>query len=714
MPASVGCRGGCTSPAALPAAGVPRPLPPSPRPALPPGLPCPVPPVPWGPCPCPCPCPWAPFRSRAHVAGPASRPPHPGPLALPSPLAQPLRLGTLPAPLNSLPVPWPLPGPLPESRVPSLVHHAPARSLSHHPSLRPLHLGPLPALPCALPVPRPLPCPLPVTPSAAPFPLAAAPFLDHSPGVPLPLQLRQRDARRRALALRGAVVPLPPRGEGLGGVRLGGAGVGVGGVGVGAVPSRSPCPLLLLRRPPARRPRPCGVLPPLARRAGGRSPSRALRTLLRCRGGRRRGARGRGRRLSHILLGLRCCRGGRRRGAHGPCRVRRNPSCALPALLRSCGSPRRRVRLLRRGCPPCRRCAGGRGRGRGVARRGLRLLRVRAGRGGGAGRWAAGAAVSAGPGPGPAAAVRPPPPPPASAPRAPRGSPPSTLGRRRGSGSRDRRWWRSSRPRDPSESAITVTLVGMRGGRRALPTTSWCISAVPWAVPCGALRGGGGRGVGGRLWRQPRTAGGSAAIHRHWEGRRGSHAAHASRHSSQSGTGLRALGPRGSSSGAGGSRTRWTPVTAVTSCVRRKVCIPSRAAGAGRGGRGYRCGPVEVGGGDPQDPPRAPAGRDDEEEEGGARALLPEDLPPVVGTPGPGEGGGQVWVSPARGACVAGGRAGHQVGSLGNASQTTAYGGVGPVPSYTGLVGRGRVGASSAPSTNTVISPTSRSSSGRV
>ena len=34
---------------------------------------------------------------------------------------------------------------------------------------------------------------------------------------------------------------------------------------------------------------------------------------------------------------------------------------------------------------------------------------------------------------------------------------------------------------------------------------------------------------------------------------------------------------------------------------------------------------------------------------GGARALLPEDLPPVVGTPGSGEGGGQVWVSPAAG-----------------------------------------------------------------
>ena len=57
-------------------------------------------------------------------------------------------------------------------------------------------------------------------------------FLDHAPGVPLPLKLRQRDARRRALGRRGADVPRPPRREGLRGERLGGAGVGVGGVGV--------------------------------------------------------------------------------------------------------------------------------------------------------------------------------------------------------------------------------------------------------------------------------------------------------------------------------------------------------------------------------------------------------------------------------------------------------------------------------------------------
>ena len=133
------------------------------------------------------------------------------------------------------------------------------------------------------------------------------------------------------------------------------------------------------------------------------------------------------------------------------------------------------------------------------------------GRGGAAGlaAWAAGAAVPAGPGSrarggGPTSTA-------ASASlrssRSARVSPVHS-GEETGERERDRRWWRSSRWRDPSESAITVTLVGMRGGRRALPTTSWCISAVPWAVPCGALRGGGGEGVGGRLWRQPRAAGG--------------------------------------------------------------------------------------------------------------------------------------------------------------------------------------------------------------
>ena len=113
--------------------------------------------------------------------------------------------------------------------------------------------------------------------------------------------------------------------------------------------------------------------------------------------------------------------------------------------------------------------------------------------------------------------------------------------------------------------------------------------AVGSAVWCSAGgRGGGGRGPAVASAPHGR---GLAAIHRHWEGRRGSHAAHASRHSSQSWAGPGALGPRGSSGGVGGSRTRWTPVTAVTSCVRRRVCTPSRAAGAGRGGRGTGAAP---------------------------------------------------------------------------------------------------------------------------
>ena len=145
---------------------------------------------------------------------------------------------------------------------------------------------------------------------------------------------------------------------------------------------------------------------------------------------------------------------------------------------------------------------------------------------------------------------------------------------------------------------------------------------------------------------------------------------------------------------------------AVTSCVRRKACTPSRASGARRGGAGHGCCPVGVGGGDPQDPLRVPAGPDDKEEQGGARALLPEDLPSVVGTPGPGEGGDRRRPAQPRGACVAGGRAGHQVGSLGNASHMTVY-------EEVGLVGRGRVGVSSVLSMNIVTSPTFQSSSGR-
>ena len=64
-------------------------------------------------------------------------------------------------------------------------------------------------------------------------------------------------------------------------------------------------------------------------------------------------------------------------------------------------------------------------------------------------------------------------------------------------------------------------------------------------------------------------------------------------------------------------------------------CAPRPVPRAPGGGAGYgRC-PVEVGLGDPQDPLRVPAGRDHKEEQGGVRALLPEDLPPVVGTPSP-------------------------------------------------------------------------------
>ena len=115
-----------------------------------------------------------------------------------------------------------------------------------------------------------------------PRPCAVPPLRDHALGVPLLLQLRQRDTRRHMRGRQGADGPRPPRGEGgPGPVRLWGAGLGVAGLGVGAV--RSACPLLRLRRLPARcsgpvrgpSPEPvacqglrCGRLGALARLAG--------------------------------------------------------------------------------------------------------------------------------------------------------------------------------------------------------------------------------------------------------------------------------------------------------------------------------------------------------------------------------------------------------------------------------------------------------------
>ena len=121
-----------------------------------------------------------------------------------------------------------------------------------------------------------------------------------------------------------------------------------------------------------------------------------------------------------------------------------------------------------------------------------------------------------------------------------------------------------------------------------------------------------------------------------------------------------------------------------------------REGGAGHG----RC-PIEVDWGDPQDPPWVPAGPDDEEDQGGARALLPEDLPPVLGTPGPGEGGGQVRSGRAAG-CVRGRCKGEKPGGLpGEYLAHDAVQGSRP-GAVVQRVGRGRVGVSPAPSTNTV------------
>ena len=372
--------------------------------------------------------------------------------------------------------------------------------------------------------------------------------------------------------------------------------------------ARPPCSPLLLRRPPARRPWPV------------RGPSPAFAACWGSRRGRPRRCRGSpGSRpqpfarpphspsllwrpptrrpwpVRGLFPAFAACWGSRpsrpRRwcGPPGPrSQSLARPSCSLlrlrqPSAMRPVPAP---------GLPPCRRRAGGRGQGRGVARSGcgLRFLRVWGplpGRGGGGGCLGGGG--------GHLGWLRPP-------------------GRRR-------RPDQHRRLRQPPLLALREGLpCPLRGGGWGAGAGPAVVAVVPLGGPIGVChhcypgrhawwlarpshyllvhqcravgsavwRSAGGRGGGGG---GPAVASaphgrGPAAIHRHWEGRQGSHAAHALRHSSQSGAGPRALGPRGSSSPVGGSRTRWTPVTAVTSCVRRKVCTPSRAAGAGRGGRG--------------------------------------------------------------------------------------------------------------------------------
>ena len=543
--------------AARPAAGAPRPPPPSLRPTLPAALPCPVPPVPGGPW-RPCPCPWAPFRPPARAVGPAPGHPRPGLPARPPSLA-------------------PLHAPGRPARAPA----RPSRALA--PSR-------LPALSRAVRCPRsvPLRCcalaPCRVCPGPPPVPGFALPWLARSSAcAPFPPSWITRRVSR-CLCSCGSVTPGGER-LGAGGrtcrVRPGGKGLegnGLGGlvwVWVGLAWARYFAPSL----PTA-----------AAAAAAGEAPVARAGSFPRLRG---------------VLGAVAWPAEAVARLAGAAVATPRAPS---PLPFCGCGSPRRCARFLRRGYPPCRRRARGRVRGPGVARWGCGLRSPRVwgplpGRGG--------RACCLGGGGGHLGQLR------------LLGRPPGVGRGRPGLPSRQPDQHR--RPRQPPLLALrgglprplrgdegagagpaVVAVVPLGGaigvchhcypGRHAwwqvrpshyLPVHQ--CRAVGSAVQCSA-GGEGGRGWGAGCGISSVRAG--AGGHP-WAlgGRRGSHAAHASCHSSQSGAGLRALGPRGSSGGAGGGRTRWTRVTAVTSCVPREVCTPSRAAGAGRGGRGTGAAP---------------------------------------------------------------------------------------------------------------------------
>ena len=231
------------------------------RPAPPPL--CLTRPPPWAPMPRPA-CPLGPSGAPALALGPPSGPlpvpwvPPPVTQALACPLSHCLslcylHLGALPAPLRAFLCPGSFPAPCPESRRPL-------------PALCPPQL----LRPCSLPrVPWPAPCAcswaLPLSP---PVPRSAHPRLARSSACALspPSWITRRASR--CLCSCGSVTPAAsarapgggraasaPGGRAWGGTAWGGwCGRGRGWRGRGT--SRPPCPLLLLRRPPARRPWP--------------------------------------------------------------------------------------------------------------------------------------------------------------------------------------------------------------------------------------------------------------------------------------------------------------------------------------------------------------------------------------------------------------------------------------------------------------------------
>ena len=245
----------------------PAPRPPPFRPPFPPGSHAPsrlslgaiAPlPLPLGPLPPPCPCRGS--RPLSPTPWPARSPTVPRPA--------PCTWAPCPRPCAPFSCPGPFPAPCPESR-----RQLPA--LCPPPLLRPC------SLPC---VPWPAPCArslaLPLSP---PVPCSAPPWLARSfPCAPSPTCWITRRASR-CLCSCGSLTPggersgaggrtclVRPGGKGLGGNGFGGAGVGVGRVGVGAVLRALPahCCCCGCRRRGACGP--CGVLPQLSRRAGGR------------------------------------------------------------------------------------------------------------------------------------------------------------------------------------------------------------------------------------------------------------------------------------------------------------------------------------------------------------------------------------------------------------------------------------------------------------
>ena len=149
--------------------------------------------------------------------------------------------------------------------------------------------------------------------------------------------------------------------------------------------------------------------------------------------------------------------------------------------------------------------------------------------------------------------------------------------------------------------AIAVRHCGYPGRQARLQACpSQCLSVHRWRAVRSVLRCL--RGPGGLVVVVALGGQGPVAMHSHSGMRQASHSAHNPHHSSQSWVGLRALGPRAVIRCCRGEPHKVDPRNGGNLPGPQEGVHPVPRLGRREGGAGNRRCPVEVGGGDPQEP----------------------------------------------------------------------------------------------------------------